>query len=72
MSHEEGRKLIEDLRELVEREEFMYHHDWEDGDMVISEQYLSIHKRWEFEHMDTRVLHRMTVDLSNIDIDKLK
>jgi alpha-ketoglutarate-dependent taurine dioxygenase len=49
----------------------MYHHDWEDGDVVISEQYLSIHKRWEFEHMDKRVLHRLTMDMDKTNYPKL-
>lgn len=50
------------LKEHVLQEKFIYHHDWEDGDIVISEQWLSIHKRWEFEHMDKRVLHRIAFD----------
>jgi taurine dioxygenase len=68
MEKEAGRQFIEELRQLTEKEEFMYHHDWEDGDVVISEQYLSIHKRWEFEHMDKRVLHRITMNIDNTDI----
>ena len=71
MEKEEGRKFIEELRQQVEKEEFMYHHDWEDGDVVISEQYLSIHKRWEFEHMDRRVLHRITMDMDKTNYPKI-
>jgi taurine dioxygenase len=62
MDPTEGRKLIEDLRAFCEQEKYMYHHAWEDGDMVLSDQWLSIHKRWEFEHMDKRVLHRIAID----------
>ena len=68
MSKPDGRKFIDNLQQQVEREEFMYHHDWEDGDLVLSEQYLSIHKRWEFEHMAQRVLHRITMNIDNTDI----
>ena len=57
-------KLIETLKQYVLREEFVYHHDWEDGDVVISEQWLSIHKRWAFDKMDKRVLHRIGFDYS--------
>lgn len=64
MDPTEGRKLIEDLRAFCEQEKYMYHHDWEDGDVVMSDQWLSIHKRWEFEHMDSRVLHRIAIDYS--------
>ena len=42
------------------------HHDWEDGDLVISEQWLSIHKRWTFEKMDKRVLHRIAFDYDKV------
>ena len=58
----ESGKLIEDLRAFCEQEKYMYHHEWQDGDLVISDQWLSIHKRWEFEHMDKRVLHRIAID----------
>lgn len=68
MAHEDGRKFIKDLQEFVEQEKYMYHHDWEDGDIVIAEQNLSIHKRWEFKHMDKRVLHRLTFDYKNINV----
>lgn len=71
MPHEEGRKFIEELRQFAEQEKYMYHHDWQDGDIIIAEQNLSIHKRWEFKHMNKRVLHRMTFDYSNINISEL-
>jgi alpha-ketoglutarate-dependent taurine dioxygenase len=68
MSEDESRDFINNLRRHVEQEKYMYHHDWQDGDVVISEQWLGIHKRWEFEGMDKRVLHRITLDFSNIVI----
>lgn len=61
---------FEDLKQIliehVLREEFAYHHDWSDGDVVISEQWLSIHKRWDFDGMDKRVLHRIAFDYSKL------
>lgn len=69
---EEGRKFIEELRQFAEQEKYIYHHDWEDGDIVIAEQNLSIHKRWEFKHMDKRVLHRIAFDYSKINIQNLQ
>jgi taurine dioxygenase len=59
-------ELIGEVKEHVLKPEFAYHHDWEDGDVVLSEQWLSIHKRWEFEGMPNRVLHRIACDYSNI------
>lgn len=62
----ESRKLIEQLRDmLLDNPKYIYHHDWDDGDVVIADQWSGIHKRWEFEHMDQRVLHRIATDYSN-------
>lgn len=67
MSREESKELIEWLSEYTIREEFCYHHDWEDGDLVVSEQWLGIHKRWPFNGMKQRLLHRMAFDFPDID-----
>ena len=50
----------------AEQEKYTYHHDWEDGDIVISEQWLSIHKRWPFEDMKNRLLHRIAFGYENL------
>lgn len=68
MDPESGRQLIQDLKEWCEQEKYMYHHDWEDGDCVFHEQWLGIHKRWEFPHMDTRILHRIAFDFAHADL----
>lgn len=52
-------KIMSILKDHVLQEKYVYHHDWNDGDVVLSEQWLSIHKRWKFESMDKRVLHRI-------------
>lgn len=54
------------------QERFIYHHDWQDGDVVLSEQWLSIHKRWLFSAMDKRLLHRITFDYRNVNLEKIK
>jgi taurine dioxygenase len=72
MEKEAGRKFIDDLRQQVEKEEFIYHHDWDDGDVVISDQYLSIHKRWAFEHIDKRVLHRIAMNMDKTNYPMIK
>jgi taurine dioxygenase len=66
MEQTEFKDLVNNVKEFVMRPDFAYHHDWEDGDVVLSEQWLSIHKRWEFEGMPNRVLHRIACDYSNI------
>lgn len=68
MTLEESRVLAEQLRDHILQEKYIYHHDWQDGDVVIAEQWLGIHKRWRFEGMPNRVLHRTTFDFSNINL----
>lgn len=63
---EEFESIMQELTDHVLKDEFVYHHDWEDGDIVLSEQWLSIHKRWDFEGMPDRVLHRIAFDYSNL------
>lgn len=60
------KEIMGRLTDHVLKEEFVYHHDWTDGDIVLSEQWLSIHKRWAYDHMDKRVLHRVALDYSNV------
>lgn len=63
-SQEECDEIKQLLVDHVVQEKYIYHHDWEDHDLLLSEQWLSIHKRWAFEHMEERVLHRIAYDYS--------
>ena len=54
--------MMEYLKQHVLQEKYRYDHYWRDGDIVISEQWLTIHKRHEFDNMDTRLLHRIAFD----------
>jgi taurine dioxygenase len=58
---DEFEDLMGRLIEHVTQPQFIYDHHWEDGDVVISEQSLTIHKRWPFENMKERVLHRIAI-----------
>ena len=58
--------MMHKLRKHAEQEKYTYHHDWHDGDVVISEQWLSIHKRWPFDKMDTRLLNRIAFGYENL------
>ena len=70
MSREESKKIIEWLSEYTIQDKFCYHHDWKDGDLVISEQWLGIHRRWPFKHMEQRLLHRMAFDFPEQDYQR--
>jgi alpha-ketoglutarate-dependent taurine dioxygenase len=62
MSIDDSEDLIKEIGEFTIQEKYCYHHDWEDGDLVISEQWLSTHKRWKFESISKRLLHRAAFD----------
>lgn len=65
-SEEYFNTTMQRLRDHVLQPHFRYDHHWLDGDVVISEQWLSIHKRWDFDNMEDRVLHRIAFDYNNL------
>ena len=67
MGEDESKEIIDWLSEYTIRDEFCYHHDWEDGDIIITEQWLGIHKRWPFKNIEERLLHRMAFDFPDQD-----
>jgi alpha-ketoglutarate-dependent taurine dioxygenase len=67
LSEEENKNIISWLSEYTIQEKYCYHHDWEDGDIVIAEQWLGIHKRWPFAEIEKRLLHRMAFDFPDQD-----
>lgn len=67
LDQEESNKIKDMLFKHVLKDEYVYHHDWKDGDVVLSEQWLGIHKRWAFERMSTRLLHRSVADFPDQD-----
>ena len=54
--------LYEYLKNHILQDKYRYDHHWEDGDVVISEQWLTIHKRHAFEKMDKRLMYRIAID----------
>ena len=50
------------------QDKYVYEHEWHPGDIVISDQVLTLHKRveWEPEVIAKRVLHRITFHYNNI------
>jgi alpha-ketoglutarate-dependent taurine dioxygenase len=59
--------LFQDLQDYFFQEKFLYHHDWEVGDIVLSDQLLTLHKRRieVDEVFENRLLNRLTFKLSN-------
>lgn len=71
LSVEESNTLKNQLFNHILNEKYVYHHDWQDGDIVISEQWLGIHKRWPFEDIETRLVHRAAVDFPEQDYSNI-
>lgn len=67
MTAEESREIIKPIAEFITQEKYCYHHDWQDGDVTISEQWLGIHKRWRFDKIEQRLLHRAVFDFPDQD-----
>lgn len=65
-NEEDFTRIMKRLTDHILQEKYVYHHDWKDGDVVLSEQWLSIHKRWEFQDMENRVLHRIAFNYDNV------
>jgi alpha-ketoglutarate-dependent taurine dioxygenase len=67
MSREESIELVKPIWEHTIQDKYCYHHDWEDGDIVIAEQWLGVHRRWPFERIQERLLHRIAIDFPDQD-----
>lgn len=67
LSDEESKEIISWLSAYTTQEKFCYHHDWDDGDVVIAEQWLGIHKRWPFKEIENRLLHRIAFEFPDQD-----
>jgi alpha-ketoglutarate-dependent taurine dioxygenase len=73
MDSKASKKLIYVLmNHILGNPKHIYNHDWHDGDIVISEQWMGAHKRWACDTLDSRVLHRATMDFAFIDFKKTK
>jgi taurine dioxygenase len=59
-------EIHKELKHHILKEEYAYHHDWINGQIIMSDQWLSIHKRWEFDKMEERVLHRIAFNYDKI------
>ena len=53
--------LYDYLTGHILQDKYRYDHHWKDGDLVVSEQWLTIHKRHAFEKMNERLMHRIAI-----------
>jgi alpha-ketoglutarate-dependent taurine dioxygenase len=64
----EDKELKQLLMEHCFQSKYIYEHEWHPGDIVISDQVLTLHKRveWDPEIIAKRVLHRVTFHYDNM------
>lgn len=58
-------KVFSKIKNKILQEKYVYHHDWQDGDIILSEQWGTIHKRWECD-VSQRMLHRISFGWDHI------
>jgi len=63
MEHERVVRLARTLRSIVTTGKYLYDHHWEDGDILLNEQWISLHRRPPFKDIAKRFLYRMMVTL---------
>lgn len=72
MSVAESQLIVKSLdKHIMGNMNYRYCHHWEDGDILLSEQWLGLHRRLSFAGMSTRKLHRIESDFDKIDFSKL-
>lgn len=62
MTREQSLEIAEPLFKFITQDQYCYYHEWEDGDVSWSDQWLGVHKRLEFNNMNNRIVHRATFD----------
>lgn len=73
MTVEDSKIIANQLRDFIlSNPNHIYEHHWEDGDVLLANQWLGAHKRHMFEHIDRRILHRIETNFDRIDFSQLK
>lgn len=62
MTREQSLEIAESLFKFITQDKYCYYHEWLDGDVSYSDQWLGVHKRLEFNNMEERIVHRATFD----------
>jgi hypothetical protein len=60
MTREQSLEIAEPLFKFITQDKYCYYHEWHDGDVSMSDQWLGVHKRLYFKDMSNRVVHRAT------------
>lgn len=69
MSEQAGKKLIQEISKHITQEKYCYHHDWDDGDIVFTDQRFGLHMRHRCEHISKRALRRSVINYPDQDYE---
>lgn len=64
MTREQSLEIAEPLFKFITQDKYCYFHEWQDGDVSLSDQWLGVHKRMHFNGMNERLVHRATFNYS--------
>jgi len=62
LSHEESEAALEQLFDISEDPAIVYEHDWRLGDLVVWDNWCSIHARKDFPREEPRLMRRCTIE----------
>ncbi len=62
LSREESEAALETLFDISERPDIVYEHTWRLGDLVIWDNWASIHARKDFPREEPRLMRRLTIE----------
>jgi len=69
---EQSAVIVDQLRDhILGNPAYRYAHHWQDGDVLLMEQWLGVHRRPAFDGMKTRVLDRIETNFDHIDFGKM-
>jgi len=72
MTAEQSRPIVDQIRDhILGNPAHRYEHYWQDGDVLLMEQWLGVHRRPAFDSMKTRVLDRIETNFDHIDFGKM-
>ena len=70
---EQSAVITEQLKQhILSSPDYRYQHQWQDGDVLLMEQWLGVHRRPPFENMQQRVLDRIETNFDKIDFGKMQ
>lgn len=72
MTPEQSQSITDQLRDhILGNPAYRYQHNWQDGDVLLMEQWLGVHRRPPFENMQKRVLDRIETNFDHVDFGKM-